>query len=516
MDRSPAAFLTPGREQMVDFDPIPSSSLRFAHFELDVRTLELRRNGELIPLQPRPARVLAALAQAAGELVTRRELRDQVWGDNENVDFEQSLKTCIKQIRGILGDDARAPRFVETLPRRGYRFVGTVRFPAQAKTPTAKAPHGAAGLRRPSVTELALVSVVVLLLLLLLRSSLVGEAVVPTQRNLPARESANATVEHPAAAAAKWREALPDVGSDDPSALATAIDLLREAKQIDPYFAPIHVALARAYLHLPLSAAERLPAANEAIDEALRIDPTLAAAFEIRGYLRFHYDHDWPGARSDLEESIRLDPHATGAMRVLAYWHAATGQPADANALIERAVKLEPGAAEIHADAGWMHYYGRRYQEAIQSCGTALKLNARAESAEYCILLSELGRGDTPEAARRARRRLVSLDTPAAVLARFDAATPEQAMRQFWLLELEALRKSERYGATSTFRRLLALVMLDRQDDAIDVLRGDGGACDPPVLPFLGVAPYLDPLRDTAPFRRLVEEFRLPEDSPRR
>lgn len=103
-----------------------SHRLRFAEYEFDVRTLELSRTGERLPLQPRPARVLAALVQAGGELVTPGELRRQVWGEHLHIDFEQSLKTCIKQIRAALGDDARAPRFVETLPRRGYRFIARV------------------------------------------------------------------------------------------------------------------------------------------------------------------------------------------------------------------------------------------------------------------------------------------------------------------------------------------------------------------------------------------------------
>ncbi len=86
----------------------------------------MRRGGRQIQLAQQPFKVLSLLASRAGEVVTRDELRRQIWGDETYVDFERGLNYCILQIRRALGDDARAPRFVETLPRRGYRFVAPV------------------------------------------------------------------------------------------------------------------------------------------------------------------------------------------------------------------------------------------------------------------------------------------------------------------------------------------------------------------------------------------------------
>ena len=106
----------------------PSSSplLRFADFEFDVRTGELRRDGTSLKLQPQPAKVLALLVSRAGEIVTRQDLARQVWGSETFVDFEQGLNFAIRQIRSALEDDAEHPRFLETLPRRGYRFTAPV------------------------------------------------------------------------------------------------------------------------------------------------------------------------------------------------------------------------------------------------------------------------------------------------------------------------------------------------------------------------------------------------------
>src|SRR5262245_2567637 len=102
--------------------------LRFSTFEL--RPGELRHQGDLVKLAPQPLKVLELVARRGGEVVTRTEIRDHVWAGDTYVDFEQGLNFCIRQIREVLGDTAEAPRFIETLPRRGYRFLIPVEAPA--------------------------------------------------------------------------------------------------------------------------------------------------------------------------------------------------------------------------------------------------------------------------------------------------------------------------------------------------------------------------------------------------
>ena len=103
-----------------------ASVLRFDIFELDVRAGELRKNGVKLRLQGQPLQVLAALLKHPGELVTREELRAQIWQADTFVDFDHSLHNAIARIREVLGDSAETPRYIETLPRRGYRFVAHV------------------------------------------------------------------------------------------------------------------------------------------------------------------------------------------------------------------------------------------------------------------------------------------------------------------------------------------------------------------------------------------------------
>jgi TolB-like protein/DNA-binding winged helix-turn-helix (wHTH) protein/Tfp pilus assembly protein PilF len=100
--------------------------LRFDIFELDVRTGELRKRGAKVRLQGQPLQVLETLLRRPGDLVTREELRAQIWKADTFVDFDHSLHNAIARIREALGDSAEAPRYIETLPRRGYRFIGPV------------------------------------------------------------------------------------------------------------------------------------------------------------------------------------------------------------------------------------------------------------------------------------------------------------------------------------------------------------------------------------------------------
>jgi DNA-binding winged helix-turn-helix (wHTH) protein/TolB-like protein len=107
--------------------------IRFGQFDFDPRDGALWRDGRIVRLQPQPARVLALLTARAGEIVGRDELRREVWGDGTFVDFERGLNFCVAQIRSVLGDSADSPRFVETLPRRGYRFIAPVTAVATEK-----------------------------------------------------------------------------------------------------------------------------------------------------------------------------------------------------------------------------------------------------------------------------------------------------------------------------------------------------------------------------------------------
>ena len=108
---------------MSETSPLVPRLVRFGVFELDLRSGELRKSGARLSLQQQPLQLLAVLLERPGELVTRDELRKRLWPDDTFVDFEHGLNAAVKRLRDTLGDSADSPRFVETVPRRGYRFI---------------------------------------------------------------------------------------------------------------------------------------------------------------------------------------------------------------------------------------------------------------------------------------------------------------------------------------------------------------------------------------------------------
>ena len=102
------------------------SPIRFGVFELDLRTGELRKKGAKVKLDGQPIHILMLLLERPGELLTHEEIRAKLWPDGTVVEFESSIKTALRKLRQALGDDAEAPRYIENLPRRGYRFIAPV------------------------------------------------------------------------------------------------------------------------------------------------------------------------------------------------------------------------------------------------------------------------------------------------------------------------------------------------------------------------------------------------------
>src|ERR1700732_386645 len=103
-----------------------SSIVRFGRFEVNLQSGELRHAGQKVKLQEQPFQVLATLLERPGEVVTRDELRSKLWPADTFVDFDHSLNAAIKRLRDALGESADAPVFIETLARRGYRFIAPV------------------------------------------------------------------------------------------------------------------------------------------------------------------------------------------------------------------------------------------------------------------------------------------------------------------------------------------------------------------------------------------------------
>src|SRR5712691_11257634 len=136
-------------------EPVPPSRgpIRFGAFEVDLRTGELRKHGIKIKLQEQPLQILQQLLEHPGEVVTREELQKRIWPADTFVDFDHGLYSAVQRLRDALSDNAETPRYVETLPRRGYRFIASVHhengIEAKAESSSVEAPASVV-LERPA------------------------------------------------------------------------------------------------------------------------------------------------------------------------------------------------------------------------------------------------------------------------------------------------------------------------------------------------------------------------------
>lgn len=135
-----------GRDRNLSRDGATRASMRplirFGTFQLDTQAGQLLKNGRVVRLKPQPLRLLQLLLSRPGDLVTRDEIREVLWGMETFVDFEQGMNTAVRQIREALGDDAETPIFVETVPKRGYRFIAPVDSGAPAPAPAPTSTRG--------------------------------------------------------------------------------------------------------------------------------------------------------------------------------------------------------------------------------------------------------------------------------------------------------------------------------------------------------------------------------------
>jgi len=123
-------------------EPGQGIRIRFGVFELDTRSGELRKAGTRVSLQDQPLKILTALLERPGEMVTREDLKRRIWPEESFGDFDHAVNVAVAKLRAALADSADAPRFVETLPRRGYRFIFPVTLPREVPAGASPAAAG--------------------------------------------------------------------------------------------------------------------------------------------------------------------------------------------------------------------------------------------------------------------------------------------------------------------------------------------------------------------------------------
>lgn len=468
---------------------------RFGPFDLDPRAAELRRAGVQVPLQPQPASILALLVSRAGELVTREEIQTEIWPDRV-VDYEQGLNYAIRQIRTALGDDAESPTYVETLSRRGYRFVAPVERLEGAEVTRSSRPligYGLVGLLLVAGGAVIVQEGI---------GRRVARAIAP---DLVGTEPAGATTlpAHPAARET-FLIARGLLDTRDREVLDRARDGFSAVLEAEPDFAPALTGLGEAFLRSGEPAAARMP-----LERAVRLAPDDAQAHNLLAQVLLFHAWDWERARRHLDQALRLQPGQASVHQVRAYWLAVNGRLEEARAAMETALRLDPLSSYVHADAGWIDYWAGHRDRAADRCGRTIELDPESRSGRTCLLFVRMAQGDWTAAREAARALMLSHGATAAETAVLDAAPVTAELEPYWSWEARRLESLPERSAHDAFLLALTYAQLDRGDDAFRELEEAWRGRTSWML-WLEVEPRLAPLRDDPRWAELVGRMGFP------
>lgn len=461
--------MRPGRRfhRVVTNAAPPSGSVVFGPFSFDLETLELTRDGEPTRLQPQPARVLAELIRAEGRLVTREQLRAAVWGERF-VDFDQSLNYAVRQIRAALDDAAESPRYVETLPKRGYRFVGTVASPRA---------------KRRWAGRVGAVAAV-----------LVVAALVAKGLSAPASEDETAAARRlPAVAREQFLAAIALLDDPREPRYPRALGMLDSVLAADPGFVPAHLRRAEALLWSGgTTSAKRL------LDSLLAAGVGGGRGHRLRGAVALFRDWDPATAEREFVAAVAADPAAGATQHYLAYLRLLTGDTAAARAAIERAIAADPLSPALNGDAGMIFYWMEDFSRAAGLCDRGIELARGARGPLACRFLVAVASGDSArfQAAAALADRDGAPPSVAAAVRQGDLAT-------YLRWDLERLAEQADQGPGTALDIARREMLLGRRDRALlAVERGVTNHSNS--LLYLGVEPLLAPLRDEPAFRTAV------------
>ena len=480
----------------------PVTIVRFGSFVFDATTGELTRQGRRIALQDQPARVLGLLVARAGQLVTREDLRKALWPKDTFVEFETAIAVAINKIRRALGDSATSPRFVETVPKHGYRFLADV----HAVTADASAAVDTPRLHLPSSWMVAIVA--------LMLASAVGSAAL-SKRTVTTRVRHN-TADRSTANIDAYRWYLQGRWHMDRrtvSDLHAAISEFRHATEADSTFAPAYAWLANAYGMLGyLGAIPPFESASFTVasaNRALQLDERLAEGqFAYAGALGF-YQWRWAEANAAFRKALELDPNYAEGHHWYAVYLQNIGRMDEALAERRRATELDPHSSLIALGMGDYFVYARQPERALEQAEQLLRRNPSLASARAL-------RGNANVQLRRFEQAVADLDAAR-------QASPDSAYVASWLASaLEGARREDEAQRlvdgfetraqteyVSPFELGMMYAAIDRPDAAFRWLMK---ACDlkDPRLIMVRATVRSDRLRDDPRFEKVLDCVALP------
>jgi DNA-binding winged helix-turn-helix (wHTH) protein/Tfp pilus assembly protein PilF len=481
---------------------------RFGVFELDAASGDLRRAGVRVRLAWQTAQLLLFLLERRDTLVLRHQLQQHLWPDTHG-DHERGLNNAVNRLRDALGETSARVRFIETVPKRGYRFVAPVDV-IEAPPPavvaalplpepaTLPSPTPAARTARPLRLPPALAALAAALVLAATAAIVLARGDDSEAAVSPAR---------PFYLAAMALRDRPDEGS-----IGAARKLLDQALDADAAYGPVHAALALNILDsgetgaVPLR--EARAAARSAAQRALQLDPALADAHHALALVHIREEWRWADAERELQACLRLAPGSASCTQTYADLLAARGRVDEALGWLERASQAAPLSAETHAHAGRLLLFARRYPEAVSRLRRAISLEPGLAPAHKLLSQALWHDGRFVEAQDAYLEWLGVVQVPARELAVVDATLRRGGLPELFQTLLQRRDKPGTRPHGLAFKRATMLAAVGEIGQAVDALEQAAADRDARVI-FVTVDPLFEPLAREPRFTALLARLGL-------
>jgi DNA-binding winged helix-turn-helix (wHTH) protein/tetratricopeptide (TPR) repeat protein len=372
-----------------------ATEFHFDGWTLKTRSGELVRDGNVQRLPQQPLRVLAELLTHPGDVVTRERLVEVLWPKGI-VDFDNSLNAVVRKLRAVLGDDSETPRYIETLPRIGYRFVGKMDSPVELTAPAAGVPPAIARrVHRRHVVAVALAAIAGI-------AALIWWPRTPRHPEL-FLEEAGAHDTEPRRTSSRRAYELYLEGKfhrsrRDIPASGIAIQSFEAALKEDPYFVDAWAALAGTYVgaginqHMPV--VEAMEKGRSAALRALELDPKNPTGLAELAVIEMNYDLDYAQAEKHFLESSQIDASNARMWHGFGLLRAYQGRVDEAFTYFGRARELESTQLLYTGSYGNLLYHTRRYAQAIEHARSLLASQPRFDGVRVMLIRALVASGD--------------------------------------------------------------------------------------------------------------------------
>jgi DNA-binding winged helix-turn-helix (wHTH) protein/tetratricopeptide (TPR) repeat protein len=374
-----------------------STDIHFDGWTLDRASGELSRDGKTQRLPPQPLAMLVTLLDRAGEVVTREALVQVLWPKGI-VDFDNSLNAVVRKLRTALGDDPEKPRYIETLPRIGYRFIGKLgtapAVPAAAPPPSVptRVPWISRG---PTLMAIALV-VVGVVAWLQWPDREVRSALPPAADSAHPRRTTNERAHD------HYLQGIFNRSRRDINGTQLALSNFDAALKEDPHYADAWAGLAEtlsgAAMTQTMPTVQTYDRAKSAALRAIELDDALAHGHAALAHIRLMYDRDLGETEAELELAMKLDPNYSRNWHTRAILRAFQNRLPEALDAIRRARELEPMTLLYSSNYGLLLYNSRRFEEAVAHAKSLLGSQPRNDQARSLLIRALVASGRVDEA----------------------------------------------------------------------------------------------------------------------